>query len=148
MHDPEGKRIQRSIISTIAAIGLLVLPLGCATKDRSDRDLLGTYRFHENTIGSQHGPEILILNADGSFFQFYGSMKKHAAKCHVGRWDHNGSHVGLIGLMRWEEDESGLGNEPTDSIIDFSAPLEDEGGTISLILNDDLGRRFVKERDR
>jgi len=136
----------------LATMGLFVGLLGCtgasATKEHSDRDLVGTYRFHEKTIGSKHGPEILILNTDGSFFQFYGSLNQHAAKCNVGRWDRSDkSHVGLNGLMRWEEDPSGLGTELTDSTIDFSAPLEDEGSTISLVLNDDLGRRFVKDRD-
>ena len=84
------------VYSAIATIGLLGLPLGCATKEHLDRELVGTYRFRDKMIGSQHGPEILILNADGSFFQFYGSLKTHAAKCNVGRWDRNeSSHVGL-----------------------------------------------------
>lgn len=134
--------------STIAAIGLLSSLLGCTTRDHSDRELVGTYRLREKTFGSQHGPEFLVLNADGSFFQFYGSLRQHTARCSVGRWDRSDRfHVGLNGLMRWEEDPSGLGTEAADSTIDFSAPLEEEGSTISLVLNEDLGRRFVKDRD-
>lgn len=48
--------------------------------------------------------------------------------------------------MRWDEDIDGTGSHDRDRVIDFRAPLEVTQSTVLITLNDDLGRRFRRQR--
>jgi len=110
-------------------------------------DLVGAYRFTEHTLGAGESSEFLVLDADGSFYQFFGSTLRHKGFCNAGRWRVSASgsdHIDLNNLMRWEEDENGTGRIFSDHLITFRAPLEIKHGRIRIVLNDDLDRGFER----
>ncbi len=90
----------------------------------------------------------MVINADGSFYQFYASPTRHQPICNSGRWDVSPSdpgHIGLTDLIRWDEDEDGTGKNVADrKFTSFRAPLEIKKRSVEITLNDDLGRRFKK----
>lgn len=107
----------------------LVLLAGCAlspTKGKTPAAALtGTYVLSERVISKEAQPEYLVINSDGTFFQFYGSRARRRAFCNTGRWNVSASdpeHIDLVDLMRWEEDTGGTGEIDPDHQITFRAP--------------------------
>jgi hypothetical protein len=132
------------------AIGPLVIiavSVGCRTDGATRGELVGNYFYREAMLGSTHAPETLVINADGSFVQYYGATGDPKWDTNSGTWvlPNDARHRGdiyLNHLKRWEP------NDPlpfaAGSVTNFKAGVEKSGNRVFIVLSDDAGQEFVK----
>jgi hypothetical protein len=137
------------VLLVTTTFGLLATTVGCRSDGASVAELVGTYVYREATIGSTHAPESLVINADGSFVQYYGSRDYTEAETNSGTWvlpsnPRNRGDIYLHNLKRWEHDDP----RPlaAGEITNFKAVVEKSGTRVFIVLSYDTGKEFVKGR--
>jgi hypothetical protein len=131
----------------LAALWLAAGEVGCRSQGAIPGELVGTYVYREAMIGSKHAPESLVVNADGSFVQYYGVKGDTKAEINSGTWvlptaPRNRGDIFLYNLKRWEQDDP----LPlaAGSVGNFKAGVEKSGNRVFIVLSDDTGKEFVK----
>ena len=144
LHATEATGLLHASKAVMLAAFLLTTS-GCSQVAR--RDLVGSYRLVYEFNGQRVGTEALVLFEDGTFRQVFHA-EYGAAVSNVGTWrlEHfdRQTQVCLEGAL---EPLSPFNyREPVRDRIIWDLPIEMRGDSVELIVNDDLGQRYVKER--
>jgi hypothetical protein len=140
--------INRELLVT-TTFGLVATTVGCRSEGASVTELVGTYVYREAMTASTHAPEALVINADGSFVQYYGSRDYAKAERNFGTWalssnPRNRGDLFLNSLKRWEPNDPGP--IAAGEITNFKAGVQRSGTRVFIVLSDDTGKEFVKGR--
>jgi hypothetical protein len=115
-----------------------------------EAEIVGTYKFEESLLGSKHGVETLSLKSDGTYMQTYLAPADSLGTTNTGTWRYiiadRGGIVSLADLRSWGLDLWGVGPTSEDYKGVANLNVERWRGTIRLVINEDAGQYFVRQK--
>lgn len=112
-----------------------------------EADIVGRYTLKSKMIPKSKVVETLVIYPDHTFYQ--ERLSDDGVNTNTGSWIYSAGagRLFLQHLLRWEEEDWRTGSSARTTFeLDFSAPLSRPGGRTEITLNDDIGLRFVQQK--